>query len=255
MLLSVITINRNNADGLRKTIESVIAQTFQEFEYIVIDGASTDESVEIIKSYKHIDYWVSEPDTGIYHAMNKGIKKASGGYLLFLNSGDYLVDRWVFEQTDLKSKTQDILYGDLVFENTNRKRIQHFPQKITFYWLYTQYLGHASTFIRKSLFDKVGFYNESLKIVSDWEFFLLAIAIHNCSMFQLNYVVSVLVEGGISNNEQFREKVKQERQYVMKNKFPVFESDYEQLYDLRHNKLSKKIKRKIKQFLNIFKSI
>ena len=89
MKLSIITINRNNAAGLRRTIESVVSQTYTEFEYIIIDGASTDESVDVIKEYADkITFWVSEPDNGIYNAMNKGILKAKGEYLLFLNSGD-----------------------------------------------------------------------------------------------------------------------------------------------------------------------
>ena len=87
MKLSIITINYNNCDGLRKTIESVIAQTTRDFEYIVIDGGSTDGSVDVIKEYAdYIDYWVSEPDKGIYNAMNKGTRAAHGDFLLFLNS-------------------------------------------------------------------------------------------------------------------------------------------------------------------------
>ena len=106
--LSIITINRNNAAGLRKTIESVVSQTYTDFEYIIIDGASTDGSVEVIKEYAEATlpcgeglgerlYWVSEPDKGIYNAMNKGILKAQGEYLLFLNSGDWLVDKDVIK--------------------------------------------------------------------------------------------------------------------------------------------------------------
>lgn len=93
MKLSIITINYNNREGLRKTIESVVAQTTREFEYIVIDGGSTDGSVDVIKEFSdYIDYWVSEPDKGIYNAMNKGVKVAHGDYCQFLNSGDWLYD-------------------------------------------------------------------------------------------------------------------------------------------------------------------
>src|SRR5690606_20733259 len=92
-LLTIITINLNNLEGLKTTIESVLSQTWQEFEYIVIDGGSTDGGKEYIESQKtHLNYWVSEPDKGIYNAMNKGILKSSGKYLLFLNSGDHLYD-------------------------------------------------------------------------------------------------------------------------------------------------------------------
>ena len=90
--LSIITINRNDAQGLEKTLESIWKkQSFKDFEHIIIDGASTDNSINIIKKYaSHLSYWVSEPDKGIYNAMNKGIIKAKGNYLLFLNSGDWL---------------------------------------------------------------------------------------------------------------------------------------------------------------------
>ena len=90
--LSIITINKNDAKGLEKTLESIWKkQSFKDFEHIIIDGASTDNSINIIKKYaSHLSYWVSEPDKGIYNAMNKGIIKAKGNYLLFLNSGDWL---------------------------------------------------------------------------------------------------------------------------------------------------------------------
>ena len=95
MKLSIVTVNLNNADGLLKTIESVASQTFTDFEYIIVDGASTDESLNIICQYENVPMshfqWISEPDSGIYQAMNKGIRMAKGEYLLFLNSGDYFV--------------------------------------------------------------------------------------------------------------------------------------------------------------------
>src|SRR4051812_22804100 len=97
--LSIITINYNNVSGLRKTVESVVNQTSQDFEYIVIDGGSTDGSVDVLKQYaKKIKYWISEPDKGIYNAQNKGILKATGEYCHFINSGDYLVKNDVIEK-------------------------------------------------------------------------------------------------------------------------------------------------------------
>ena len=90
MNLSIVTINYNNKKGLAKTIESVTNQEFKDFEWIIVDGGSTDESVALIQdNLNHIDYWVSEKDQGIYDAMNKGIKASTRDYILFLNSGDY----------------------------------------------------------------------------------------------------------------------------------------------------------------------
>lgn len=118
MKLSIITVNRNNTEGLRKTIESVVSQTYTDFEYIIIDGASTDGSVDIIKEYAdRITYWVSEPDNGIYNAMNKGILKAKGEYLQFLNSGDWLVDEGVLQTMIKYTDDVDILIGNIYLIN------------------------------------------------------------------------------------------------------------------------------------------
>ena len=111
--ISIITINYNNASGLEKTIRSVVEQTYNEYEYIIIDGASLDKSKEVIQEYqRYIDFWCSEKDSGIYNAMNKGIQKASGEYLLFLNSGDVLHNSAVLAAIHGFLSVQDILYGD-----------------------------------------------------------------------------------------------------------------------------------------------
>ena len=109
MKLSIITINYNNLAGLQKTIESVVSQTFRDFEWIVIDGGSVDGSRELIERYANsFSYWVSEPDKGIYNAMNKGIVVAKGDYLLFLNSGDWLCDEMALERSFSHHPTKDI---------------------------------------------------------------------------------------------------------------------------------------------------
>src|SRR6478735_1115877 len=112
--LSIITINYNNLQGLQKTIESVVSQSFKDFEYIIIDGGSTDGSKVLIEKYSEsITYWVSEKDNGIYPAMNKGIQVANGEYLLFLNSGD-----WFYENTTLSMAIPMLRPFDIVYGNT-----------------------------------------------------------------------------------------------------------------------------------------
>ena len=102
MKFTVITINYNNADGLRQTILSVVGQTCDDYEYVIIDGGSTDGSVEVIKEREDkISYWVSEKDGGIYNAMNKGVKAARGEYLIFMNSGDIFYDNKVLSDACL----------------------------------------------------------------------------------------------------------------------------------------------------------
>lgn len=187
MILSIITINRNNAAGLEKTMQSVLSQTRKDFEYVIVDGASTDASVAVIErlapAFGDRLKWVSEPDKGIYNAMNKGIGMASGEYVYFLNGGDLftspdVVDR-VYAAVD-QAEHPSILYGNRikVFPDghTVRDRFQA-GKEITFYHFYRSTLGHQTAFIRRSLFDRYGLYDESLHIVSDWKWFIQVIAL------------------------------------------------------------------------------
>src|SRR5574344_588656 len=113
-VISIITVNKDNCAGLKFTIDSVLCQTFKDYEWIVIDAASTDGSVELIKQYQeHISYWVSEPDGGIYAGMNKGILKATGEYILFLNSGDLLVNNEVLQSIVDLSLLGDVVLGKI----------------------------------------------------------------------------------------------------------------------------------------------
>ena len=185
MILSIITINRNNAAGLKKTMLSVSSQTCKEFEYIVVDGASTDASVEVIKSladsFGNRFKWVSEPDKGIYDAMNKGICMASGDYIQILNSADCLASNDVvgrMYQALEQNGYPSILYGNMLKDMPDGRIIcdRCFAgQDITFLGFYTGTLNHSPAYIRRELFDKYGFYDDSLKIVSDWKWYLQAI--------------------------------------------------------------------------------
>ena len=112
MKLSIITVNFNNVEGLRKTAESIVSQTFQDFEWIVIDGGSTDGSKELIEQYSdRIAYWCSEKDSGIYNAMNKGVRYAKGEYINFMNSGDCFADSSVLSDVSERLLDNVILYG------------------------------------------------------------------------------------------------------------------------------------------------
>lgn len=176
MKLSVITINYNNCEGLRKTIESVVNQKWHDFEYIVIDGGSTDGSVEVIKEFaSYIDYWVSEPDKGIYNALNKGVSVAKGEYCNFMNSGDCFYSHDTLEQVFTKETIADIVCG-----NTHSDNIKTPPVEITFDFLFDGSICHQCAFIRTSLMKKYG-YDEKYKIVADRKFFVQALILDNCS--------------------------------------------------------------------------
>lgn len=203
MKLSIITVNLNNATGLLKTIQSVVSQTWQEFEYIVIDGGSNDGSVEIIKQYEDYCYsWVSEEDTGVYQAMNKGIARANGTYLLFLNSGDFLLNELVLESIFTHDYEADILCGRCnLSQNGVVKWTTNPPNMVTFATLYHGGgLAHQSTFIRKTLFEKLGFYKEDYKYNSDIEFWYRSIILNDASTHKLDIVVTDYNLEGISNS-------------------------------------------------------
>ena len=173
--LSIITINYNNLEGLKKTFESVFMQTYQDFEYIVIDGGSTDGSKEYIaENADKINYWVSEPDKGVYHAMNKGIVKASGEYLLFINSGDELFENSTIEKIISDLHTVDIIAGSLNFISDKNNYIGYAQEQVSFLYMYHNTIWHPSTFIKKEAFETTDFYDEKMRICSDWKWFILA---------------------------------------------------------------------------------
>lgn len=231
MKLSIITINFNNRGGLKKTIDSIISQSFKDFEWIVIDGASTDGSKELIEHYSEfISYWVSEPDKGIYNAMNKGIKVAKGEYLLFLNSGDWLCDDTSLERCFSHSFWADIIYGDLFFVDKNGNRdLYHYPQVLSLRFLYNYSLGHNATFIRRDIIQSC-FYDESYEIVSDWAFFLKK-ALNNCSFEHISETVSCFDTTGISS--EYAQLVQEERSIVINEVFPsVIIQDYKMMDEM-----------------------
>ena len=218
MKLSVITINFNNKTGLQKTIESVATQTFRDFEWIVIAGGSTDGSRELIEQNADpLSYWVSEPDRGIYNAMNKGIKVAKGDYLQFLNSGDWLCDEMAFERSFSHQLTKDIVYGDFFFvDETGIKGRRQYPKELTLRFFYKWTLCHNATFIKRELLQKE-YYDEHYKIVSDWVFFLRQ-ALANSSFEYLGETILCYDTSGISTRNS--ELLKQERDAVIQEYMP-----------------------------------
>jgi glycosyltransferase involved in cell wall biosynthesis len=254
MKLSIITVNKNNADGLEKTIQSVICQKFTDYEYIIIDGNSTDNSVNVIKKYSDsIHYWISEPDTGIYNAMNKGIKIATGEYVILMNSGDRFVDKNTLFHVFSKEHTADLLVGNIIMEWKRFNERRSCPSKITFYHFFAgDTLHHQATFTKRALFDEIGLYDEELEICSDWKFALFAIAKYNKSLEKLNEDIALRDVNGISNSEKFTSLLKKEHEETLQKDFPYFYDDYKELYLLKRftfHRLKKHIKWRLRKII------
>ncbi|RDI58343.1 glycosyltransferase family 2 protein [Flavobacterium glaciei] len=229
--LSIITINYNNFLGLQKTVESVLNQTWQEFEFIVIDGGSTDESAAYLESLSDkITYWVSEPDKGIYNAMNKGIAKATGEYLLFLNSGDHFMNTLSLQEVQKHLFKEDVIYFNINVIDKERSYILENPAVFSFLYLHNNLPCHQCTFIHQSVFERVGYYDESLKIVADWKLLLQAILKHNVTYRKVDAVFSIFYKDGISSLPENQSIMEAERSQVLEAEFPVLLNDLNEYF-------------------------
>jgi len=208
MKFTIITINYNNADGLRRTIESVVNQTYTDYEYVIIDGGSTDGSVDVIREYEDkITYWVSEKDKGIYNAMNKGVKVSHGDYLIFMNSGDVFFCCDVLTDIAKEINGEDIIIGNVLTADTKTPMSPPPSGDLTMYHLYSGAIPHQGTFVKLSIQQK-HLFDESMKIAADWKFFLQCIIFDNCKVKYTNTDVALYDMSGVSslNPQAMREE-------------------------------------------------
>lgn len=232
MKLSILTICYNNAEGLRQTFTSVKTQVNCELEHVVVDGASADGSADIIREYaESASYpvvWVSEPDKGIYNAMNKAIRMASGDFIQILNSGDTLATADVtarMQEALVEQNHPDILYGNMVkcFPDGRKVLDRCFAgQEITMLGFFSGTLNHDPAYIRRSLFDKYGYYDESLRICSDWVWYLDAVILGDVRPVYVDIDVTHFDMTGISENGgKQRQRILDERRQVLENRLPA----------------------------------
>ncbi len=235
MKLTIVTINRNNLAGLQRTLQSVQAQTCTDFEHVVIDGASTDGSAQLVADYAaHAPYavkWLSEPDSGIYNAMNKGIGMATGDYIEILNSGDALASADVVERmfAALAARNYpEIMYGNMLktsdWQHFHRDRCGdsswYTPQ--SFLYFYCGTLNHDCAYIRRSLFERFGLYNEQMRICSDWEWYIRAIVLGGVQAVYVNIDVTHFDMNGISESgNKNREIIQRERREYLEKIVPA----------------------------------
>lgn len=219
MKISIITINYNNSQGLEQTIISVVRQNHAHYEYIIIDGGSTDGSVEVIKKYdKYITYWRSEPDGGIYDAMNKGLHYSQGDYLLFLNSGDVFYHDHIVSEASSWLKGKDFYVGGMEYMFKKPRTIFP-PRKVTAFYLFHKSLSHQATFIKSSLLKERP-YDENYRLVSDWEQMFYELVFNNRTYEPLPMVVSRFNTEGLSMNEGNVPIWKNEMEKVLRKTLP-----------------------------------
>lgn len=237
--LTIITINYNNASGLQRTMESVLFQTSKDFEYIVVDGASTDTSCEVMSDKRLVingesvlngiqTTCISEKDSGIYNAMNKGIRLAKGEYIHFLNSGDWLVDKQVvenmlkeMEMLKKQGEQTDIFVGNKIMVRPDGKirKGKNDKRPVTAFTFYRGTIEHTSAYIRRAMFDVVGMYDENLRIVSDWKWYFDAVLHHQVVVAFTDMYVSYFDNTGISSTNQVLDKA--ERRQILEQMLPA----------------------------------
>jgi glycosyltransferase involved in cell wall biosynthesis len=223
MIFSIITINLNNKVGLLKTIKSVQNQICKNFEYIIIDGNSTDGSLDVINDLnKENIIWISENDNGIYHAMNKGILMSKGEYLIFINSGDMFSNNHCLEIINKKKEDFDIVYSNMIIQNQLSSIEVKYQNFISTQLLLTSGIPHPGTAIKRKLFNVVGLYKENFKLISDWIFFFTAFVKHNASFNHIPEPLVIFDAGGISSNKKNIPSLIIEHRVFLNDNFPEF---------------------------------
>lgn len=222
--ISVITVCYNAANLLTKTIESVLEQSYQSVQYIIVDGASGDTTQEVVNSYgARINHYLCEPDKGLYDAMNKGISLAKGDLIIFLNAGDYFVSKFAleFSISKMNLKDADLFFGRIVWNDLNSENIvlsDHNWVKYT--WdLMASNFPHPATFYKKSLFDIIGCFNLNYSIAADYEWNVKALTLYRVKFQYINLIVSVFFTDGISNNFMYTDQKILEIEQINKSYF------------------------------------
>ena len=232
LTISIITVVYNGEKTLAQTIESVLAQDYPGLEYIVVDGNSTDGTLEVIKRYQHrLGHWVSAPDAGIYDAMNKGLRLATGQVVAFLNADDYYQHPCVVSNvaTAFVAQNPDAVYGDLLYVNPRD------PAQVVRYWRARNYQAndflrgwmppHPTFFAKRTLFDAFGDFNTTLHTAADYELMLRFVHRHGIKLAYLPEVLVRMRTGGVSNRSlghRWRANREDVRAWRLNNLHPRF---------------------------------
>lgn len=222
MKITIVTVCFNAQDTIKDTVDSVLAQRYEDLEYLIMDGQSTDQTLEYLEPYRKNPYIsiFSEPDDGLYNAMNKGIMKASGEYILFLNSGDYFADSNVLKDVS-RHLTGDLIYGNVIRRYKDYERLEKYPGRWTPFLLMLQgrMMSHQVIFTRTEVMKKYGF-DESFKITADYDFMVRTLH-DRCRYAYVDRTISIVEnEEGISSNEDNLKQMRAEDDRSLKTNFP-----------------------------------
>ena len=226
--LSIITVNLDDKSGLSRTVESVKSQNFHDFEFIIIDGGSKDGSLEVIKENETlIDYWVSEKDSGIYNAMNKGIKISKGEIIVFINSGDLFkknalkLIRNLFE----KNKSLDFVFGTVKRHYTKSTILKYGFNKNRLKYNFDFATAHSTGFfLKKKIFKKYGLFNTKYKCSADYDLYYRLILKNKIigSFTKKNQLIWIVKSGGYSSKISFFEHIIEETKIRYNNGQNIF---------------------------------
>jgi glycosyltransferase involved in cell wall biosynthesis len=206
MKFTIITVVYNRVNSIEKTILSVLTQAYENYDYIIIDGGSNDGTCEIIEKYKSkLKYYVSEKDNGIYDAMNKGIKNVSDNesFILFLNSDDFFLNDQILNKISHIDNNYEFIYGKVLYKHNLKNLDVVLGNPETYQTLYRGMIQHQSCFVKKKLFDKIGYFDTSFKIAADFDF-SIRILKYKFNIHFVDEIVSVMNMGGIGSSNYFK---------------------------------------------------
>ncbi|MCB0753741.1 MAG: glycosyltransferase [Ignavibacteriae bacterium] len=230
--ISIITVCKNSESTILKCIESVLNQSYNNLEYIIVDGVSSDKTISIITGFRDkISKIISEPDSGIYDAMNKGVQASSGDYILFLNADDFLIsentiDNFAEYLSSEKINKADIYFGKvLIFNNENGIGNLWKAAKVSKYSLFRGSIPHPATFFKSESFKKCGLFDITYKISADYEWFVRALIKYHLTFVRNEIIVSVFNKGGVSTKNS-DEIIKNEKKKIHKTYYSFWERMY-----------------------------
>jgi glycosyltransferase involved in cell wall biosynthesis len=245
-LVTIITVSLNSAKYIKDTIESVLQQNYENLEYIIIDGNSTDKTIDIIKKYEPLFKgrmkWISEKDKGMYEAMNKGIKMASGEIIGIINSDDWY-EKDIMAEIVKKIQVYDMLHGQMRFVDSKKKIIKVYSHKkgTLKRYMCTPY-NHPTMFIKKYVYDSLGLFNESYITAGDYDFML---RFYNSKFrdIYLNKVIANFRTVGITSTNEIITNKKEIIKVLNENGLPLFLSNLFVYYRIIRMKIAKKLKK------------